>query len=127
MPSNEPLIQAVEISASAVRNKKTTITPEQKLRTVMPAVADTENYPDEVNVIKPTAEKNTFSKALLTQSQKKSLSANVTRFVISQAVESNEPIGTIDKIHFDSNNIVTLYAYSDINGLKIKLSITNGA
>ncbi|ABM02682.1 hypothetical protein Ping_0839 [Psychromonas ingrahamii 37] len=105
-PSNESLIQAVEISPSAVR-------------TVKPAATETKTIPAEITLIKPAvSEKKSISERLFTQSLKKSFSDNVIRFVISQAVEGNEPIGTIDKVHFDSNNIATVYAYSDVNGLK---------
>jgi hypothetical protein len=164
VPSNEPVIQAVEISASTFGNKNTTITAEKKVRTVKPAAVETKTAPTEVAVIKPAAvekktapaevavikpaavdtaeevavinpaavdtaeevavinpaaaQKKSVSERLFTQSQKKSLSDNVTRFVISQAVEGNEPLGSIGKIHFDRNNIATVYAYSDVNGLK---------
>ncbi|MFT7052992.1 MAG: hypothetical protein ACJAU1_000543, partial [Psychromonas sp.] len=33
-------------------------------------------------------------------------------------VQDNEPIGTINDIHFDDNNIATVYAYSDVTAFK---------
>ncbi|MFT6927593.1 MAG: hypothetical protein ACJAZP_003230 [Psychromonas sp.] len=91
-------------------------TPPTEITAVEPAVVETVS--EDLTVIEPAAQKNTVSQGLFTQSQKNILSDNVTRFVISQAVESNEPIGTISEIEFDDNNIATVYAYSDVSDLK---------
>lgn len=127
VPLEEPAIQAAEISTSAISppviKNKATITPEivavsEKVTDIKSAATQTETVSTEVTVMTPAAEEKSVSERLFIQSQKKLLSDNITRFVISQAVEGNEPIGTIDDIHFDRNNIATVYAYSDVNGLK---------
>jgi hypothetical protein len=102
---------AAEKSAPKIESRKT------------PSVASNEpvgaDKTKDITILEPAeAEKKFVSEHLFTQYRKKSLSDNVSRFIISQAVKSNEPIGTLENIHFDSNNIATVYAYSDVNGLK---------
>ena len=55
-----------------------------------------------------------------TQYKSEILSDKIKRFVISRAVQSNEPVGTINDINFDANNIATVYAYSEVRELKDK-------
>jgi hypothetical protein len=52
------------------------------------------------------------------QSKAEVFSEHIRRFTISQKVKDHEPIGNISDIHFDENNIATVYAYSDAIGLK---------
>ncbi|PKH02157.1 hypothetical protein CXF72_13210 [Psychromonas sp. MB-3u-54] len=118
---------AVDTTEDATVIKPAAVDTTEDVTIIKPAAYDTTEdittieptTADEVDVIKPAAaEKKFVSERLFTQSRKKLLSDNVTRFIISQAVEGNEPIGTLDNIHFDSNNIATVYAYSNVNGLK---------
>lgn len=44
-------------------------------------------------------------------------SPQIKRFVIANKVQDKEPVGQIDDIQFDKNNIATVYAYSDVVGL----------
>ncbi len=65
-----------------------------------------------------TARPNTAPTALFTQSRTAIFSPHIKRFVISKTVRNKEPVGSIKDIHFDHNNIATVYAYSDAIGLK---------
>ncbi|HEY7866066.1 MAG TPA: DUF2914 domain-containing protein, partial [Psychromonas sp.] len=100
---------------TAVIKPAETDTAPEDTAVIKPPLADTAS--EETAIIKP-ALADTVYQDLFTQSQTVIFSANVTRFVISQAVEGNEPIGTISDIHFDDNNIATVYAYSDVSALK---------
>ena len=74
------------------------------------------------NVISPTAEKavqtDSVAAPLLTQSDSKIFSKQIEPFVIAQTVKDKEPIGSINDIKLDVNNIATVYAYSKVVGLK---------
>lgn len=45
-------------------------------------------------------------------------SDKIKRFIISSSVSKNEPAGTINDIVFDSNNLATVYAFSDVINLE---------
>ena len=53
-----------------------------------------------------------------TQSKVEIFSKHIKRFVITEAVKKREPVGSINNIDFDSNNLATVYAYSHAVGLK---------
>ncbi len=55
--------------------------------------------------------------ALFTQVKTEIFSDNVSRFIISQNVIENEPVGTINDITFE-NNIATIYAFSQVDDSK---------
>ncbi|MEH6452499.1 MAG: DUF2914 domain-containing protein [Psychromonas sp.] len=56
--------------------------------------------------------------ALFTQSKTVVLSDNIKQFMMASAVTKLEPKGNINDIVFDDNDIATVYAYSEVKGLK---------
>jgi len=112
----KPVLAETDPEDTAIINPAVAETVIDDIAVIKPVLAET--TPEDTAVIKPAEDNNTVSQALFTQSQKNLLSDNISRFVISQAVEGNEPIGDISDIQFDDNNIATVYAYSDVNALK---------
>ena len=70
-----------------------------------------------VNTTENTTIKNVESKTLFTPLNAEIFSDKIKRFVISSSVKNNEPVGSIDNITFDRNNLATVYAFSDVNNL----------
>ncbi|MFT6986978.1 MAG: hypothetical protein ACJAT7_002828 [Psychromonas sp.] len=90
------------------------------------AISNSDNKGTETAVIDEnknktlTAQPKTAPDVIFTAVDTTVFSAHIKRFVISKAVISKEPVGSIDDIVFDANNIATVYAYSDAVGLKDK-------
>lgn len=91
------------------------------------AVSNNNSYQDESESLSKTEPvsapsttstiENTANPAIFFQSDVDIMSNNVTRFVIASSVIENEPVGEINNIIF-KNNTATVYAFSEINGLK---------
>ena len=58
------------------------------------------------------------SDILFTQPEVELFSQQIERFVIAKTVKNREPVGSINNLNFDTNNIATVYAYSHAVGLK---------
>jgi hypothetical protein len=65
----------------------------------------------------PKEQKNNAPE-LFTQSEVKIFSKQIKRFVLAKTVRDKEPVGNINEINFDANNIATVYAYSHAVGLR---------
>ena len=100
---------------------KTVKTSAKQTQSVSEPVISPSNS-EQKNSISPTAEKavptDNSSTPLLTQSDSKIFSEQIKPFVLAQRVKDKEPIGTIDDIRLDVNNIATVYAFSKVIGLK---------
>lgn len=68
--------------------------------------------------VEKTIRKNNGSSPLLTLSDSKIFSKQIKPFLIAKTVKDREPVGSINDIKLDVNNIVTVYAYSKVFGLK---------
>ncbi|MBL4864901.1 MAG: DUF2914 domain-containing protein [Pseudomonadales bacterium] len=78
--------------------------------------AETISSPNKIIAKKDTSTIQSSSPFQHTKSE--IFSNHIKRFVISQQVKNKEPIGSIDDIKFDHNNIAKIYAYSDAVNLK---------
>ena len=63
-------------------------------------------------------QENIITEAIFKQYKSEIFSENIKRFVIAKKIANKEPLGAIDEINFDTNNIATVYAYSVSSGLK---------
>lgn len=83
--------------------------------------ASNSNKPIPITVkpeVTPEKPLQTNPASLFTQAEVELFSEQVKRFVIAETVKDREPVGNINNIRFDANNVATVYAYSHAVGLK---------
>lgn len=100
----------------------TSNSPAAEPKSTKQAQADNETMIDASNNIHTSAERTRqaaprFS-PVLTHSGSEVFSKHIQPFVITQAVKNRQPVGSINDIKPDVNNIMTVYAYSKVLGLK---------
>ncbi len=91
-------------------------------KTLLAAEAKSLNQSQTDNEAETTASSNSpaaphFSPVLV-HSGSEVFSKQIQPFVITQAVKNRQPVGSINDIQPDVNNIITVYAYSKVLGLK---------
>ena len=111
-PENKTAITVInDLSKSA-----TTATPLNEKQPPREEISQLSNDPSITslsNQIQP--EKNKAS-PIFTQKKIEIFSSQIKRFVIAKNIKDKEPVGSLEDIQFDDNNIATIYAYSDAIG-----------
>ena len=120
-PDREPVISPssnIQKNSMSLTTEKTSVKQTQPDRELV-ITPDNSNQKNSISLTtEKAAQKNNVSASLLTQSASEIFSEQIKPFVIAKTVKDKEPIGTIDDIKLDANNIVTVYAYSKVVGLK---------
>ena len=118
-PDSDPLI-----SSSNQKNSTSLTAEKTSAKKIQPdgepvTSHDNSNQKSSISLTtEKTVQTDNASAPLLTQSDSEIFSEQIKPFVIAKTVKDKEPIGTINDIKLDANNIVTVYAYSKVVGLK---------
>jgi hypothetical protein len=113
--NNEPISVPVITPPTAIKTALETEVPNLSSSETKQQIED-----DNKNSALATQQQKITLSPIFKQTKIEIYSPQINRFVIAKDVNNKEPIGTIEDIQFDENNIATVYAYSDAIGFADK-------
>ena len=115
MSNNESISTPVITQPTAINTTLVTELPNPPTTEVKQQIEDIDK-----DLVLADQHQERSSSTIFTQTKIDIFSPQIKRFVIAKDVNNKEPIGTIEDIQFDENNIATVYAYSDAIGFADK-------
>ena len=114
----QPRLQIEPINSSATASQSLGKVPSDSDTTALIENSKTLEINNKTNEL--SSIKDNIPAAIFNQTKVEIFSPKIKRFAIAEAVIDKEPIGSVENIQFDENNIATVYAYSDAIGFADK-------